>query len=72
LKAILKGYDKEMNSTIGRYEFKHLDGNKWQKVSEKIVMQKLVESFNPITPIIIKMLSGEEIVTSQGIYRRAE
>ena len=61
-----------MNFTIGRYEFKQLDENKWQKVSEKIVMQKLVESFNPITPIIIKMLSGEEIVTAQGIYRRAE
>ena len=61
-----------MNSTIGRYEFKQLDENKWQKVSEKIVMQKLVDNFNPITPIIIKMLSGEEIVTAQGIYRRAE
>jgi hypothetical protein len=61
-----------MNFTIGRYEFKQLDENKWQKVSEKIVMQKLVDNFNPITPIIIKMLSGEEIVTAQGIYRRAE
>jgi hypothetical protein len=69
---MLKGYDKEMNFTIGRYEFKNLGENKWQTVSEKIVMQKLVDNFNPVTPIIIKMLSGEEIVTSQGIYRRAE
>ncbi|MGD1969377.1 MAG: hypothetical protein PVH74_13720 [Desulfobacterales bacterium] len=61
-----------MNFTIGRYEFKNLGENKWQTVSEKIVMQKLVDNFNPVTPIIIKMLSGEEIVTSQGIYRRAE
>ncbi|MGD2022550.1 MAG: hypothetical protein PVG52_15140 [Desulfobacterales bacterium] len=72
MKAMLKGYDKEMNFTIGRYEFKNLGENKWQTVSEKIVMQKLVDNFNPVTPIIIKMLSGEEIVTSQGIYRRAE
>jgi len=69
---MLKGYDKEMNFTIGRYEFKNLGENKWQTVSEKIVMQKLVDNFNPVTPIIIKMLSGEEIVTAQGIYRRAE
>ncbi len=59
-----------MNITIGRYEFKDLEENKWQKVSEKIVMQKLVDNFNPVTPIIMKMLSGEEIVTTQGIYRK--
>jgi hypothetical protein len=61
-----------MNFTIGRYEFKHFDENKWQTVSEKIVMQKLVDHFDRITPIISKMLRGEEITTSQGIYRKAE
>jgi hypothetical protein len=60
-----------MNFTIGRYEFRHFDENKWQTVSEKIVMQKLVDIFDPVTPIISKMLRGEEIMTAQGIYRRA-
>jgi hypothetical protein len=60
-----------MDFTIGRYEFRHFGEDTWQRVSEKFVMQKLVDNFDPVTPIISKMLRGEEIMTAQGIYRRA-
>jgi hypothetical protein len=59
-----------MEFIIGRYEFKHFDDNKWQTVPEKIVMEKLVDNFDPITPVLSKMLNGDEIITSQGIYRK--
>jgi hypothetical protein len=59
-----------MKSTLGKYEFKHFGAHNWQKVSEKVVMEKLVDNFDPVTPIISKILSGEEIITSQGIYRK--
>jgi hypothetical protein len=59
-----------MQFNLGRYEYKHVDDNKWQTVSEKIVMEKLVDSFDLITPVISRMLKGEEIITSQGIYRK--
>jgi hypothetical protein len=59
-----------MQFNLGRYEYKHFGDNQWQTVSEKIVMEKLVDSFDLITPIISRMLKGEEIITSQGIYRK--
>jgi hypothetical protein len=51
------------------YEAKHIGENEWQKISEKIVMERLVDSFDPVTPIISKMLRGQEIVVSREIYR---
>ena len=39
------------------------------KISEKTVMERLVDSFYPVTPIISRMLRGEEIIVSQEIYR---
>lgn len=35
-----------------------------------IVMEKLLDHFDPVTPILVKMIKGDEIVTSQGIYRK--
>jgi hypothetical protein len=32
-------------------------------------MERLVDSFDPVNPIIIRMLRGEEIIVSQEIYR---
>lgn len=59
-----------MVSVLRHYEFKHFGENKWQKVSEKTVMEKLVDNFDPVTPILSKILSGEEIITAHGIYRK--
>jgi hypothetical protein len=60
-----------MKYYLKRYEFKHVGENKWQKVSEKTVMEKLVDSFDPVTPILSRMLRGEEVVTAQGVYRKS-
>jgi hypothetical protein len=38
-------------------------------ISETKVMERLVDSFDPVTPIISRMLKGEEIIVSQEIYR---
>ena len=51
------------------YEAKRIGEHEWQKISEKAVMERLVDSFEPVTPIISKMLRGEEIVVSREIYR---
>lgn len=59
-----------MKFIIRRYEFKHFGENKWRNVSEKTVMEKLADHFDPLTPILVKMIEGYEIVTSQGIYRK--
>jgi hypothetical protein len=62
--------DDVMASILRHYEFKHLGETKWQKVSEKTVMEKLVDNFDPVTPILSRILRGEEIITIQGIYRK--
>jgi len=51
------------------YEVKNIGEHVWQKIAEKTVMERLVDSFDPVTPIISRMLRGEEIVVSQEIYR---
>jgi hypothetical protein len=52
-----------------RYEVRHIGEHDWHKISEKTVMERLVDSFEPVTPIISRMLKGEEIIVSQEIYR---
>jgi hypothetical protein len=59
-----------MQFMIGKYEYKHLDDNQWQTVSEKVVMEQLADRFDLLTPVISRMLRGEEIIMPQGIYRR--
>jgi hypothetical protein len=51
------------------YEVRHIGEHGWQKITEKTVMERLVDSFDPVNPIISRMLRGEEIIVSQEIYR---
>ena len=51
------------------FEVRHIGEHGWQKITEKTVMERLVDSFDPVTPIISRMLRGEEIAVSQEIYR---
>ena len=43
--------------------------SEWRAVSEKRVLEKLAECFDPIYPIIGKMLAGDEIFARREIYR---
>jgi hypothetical protein len=51
------------------FEFKKVGEDRWQKASEKLVLEKLIEYFDPITPILVRMFKGDEIVTHREIYR---
>ena len=59
------------NTKIGSpcYEVRHIGEHEWHKISETKVMERLVDNFDPVTPIISRMLKGEEIIVSQEIYR---
>jgi len=58
-----------MQFTISYFEVKKFGDYNWQEVSEKMVLDKLAENFNPITPILTKMLQGNEIIAEAEIYR---
>lgn len=64
------GSDDVMKHYLRRYEFKHVGETKWQKISEKTVMETLVDNFDPVTPVLARILKGEEIITAHGIYRK--
>jgi hypothetical protein len=58
-----------MKLNMTRFEVKDFEKDEWQEISEKTAVEKLVDSFDQVTPLISKMLQGEEIITSHGIYR---
>ena len=58
-----------MKFQISTFEVRKFGEDKWLEILEKIVLEKLVDCFDPVTPAITKMLDGNEIVTHQEIYR---
>jgi hypothetical protein len=58
-----------MHFELSHYEFKDSNSDKWHRVSETLVLQKLVDVFDPLTPLLAEMLQGKEITTPEGIFR---
>ncbi len=58
-----------MQFKIACFEVKKFGEDNWQEVPEKMVLEKLVDCFDPVTPIITKMLEGNEIATETVTYR---
>ena len=58
-----------MEFKISCFEVKKIGDSHWQEVSEKLVLEKLVDNFDPVTPIITKMLQGNEITAETEMYR---
>lgn len=58
-----------MQFTMTCFEVKKFGEISWKDVSEKMVLEKLAENFYPITPILTKMLQGNEIIAETEIYR---
>jgi len=64
---LLKGV--KMQYKIACFEVRKLGEANWRRASEKMVLEKLAECFDPVSPIIVEMLQGNEIVARQEIYR---
>ena len=58
-----------MQLDMPKYEVRNVDGELWEDVSEKNVMETLVDIFDQITPILTEILHGKEVITPYGIYR---
>ena len=58
-----------MEIELTHYEVRSIGENEWHKISEKTVMERLVDNFDPVTPVLSKILRGEEIILSHEIYR---
>ena len=69
IKSIILGRGKKVRLKMSDFEFKKVGEDGWQKISEKMVLDKLIEYFDPITPVLKRMFDGDEIVTRREIYR---
>ncbi len=58
-----------MQFMLSQYEFKDSNSDDWQKVSETFVLEKLVDIFDPLTPLLSEMVQGKEVITSEGVFR---
>ena len=58
-----------MQIDMPKYEVRDVDGGRWEDISEKSFMEKLVDLFDQVTPIMADILDGKEVITPYGIYR---
>jgi hypothetical protein len=59
-----------MNNSVTRYQIREVENNTWKDVSEKTVLESLATRFDRLTPVLSKLLQGEEIITAHESYRR--
>ena len=52
-----------------RFEVKHLNKDKWEDVSEDIVLELIKENFVRVTSAINDLLNGKILLTSNGLCR---
>ena len=54
---------------LPQFEIKNISENDWEKVSERDFLEKLLDSFKLITPVLSQMFHGKEIITHNCIFR---
>jgi hypothetical protein len=52
-----------------QYQIRCCDDEDWVSISEKSVLESLLDNFDCIFPIIDEMLQGKEIIIQDSIYR---
>ena len=52
-----------------RFEFKHLNKDNWEDVSEGAVLELVQENFVRVTTAIHDLLKGKTLLTSNGLCR---
>ena len=57
---------------MSQFQVKYSDGDGWKEISENKVLGKLVDKFDRVAPIIIQMVQGKQIITTDGIFRMKE
>ena len=58
-----------MEIKMTQFEVKYSNHEHWETISEKIVMERLLDTFSLVTPVISEMMKGKYAHTSHGIYR---
>lgn len=55
---------------MNQFEVKYFDEDAdWMKVSERLAMERISDYFDHVSPVLMELLAGKEIVTSDAIIR---
>ena len=58
-----------MELKMTEFEVKYSHKAHWETVPEKIVMERLLDTFSLVTPVITEMIKGKYAYTPYGVYR---
>jgi hypothetical protein len=58
-----------MKSKELRFEIQFYSKGNWIEVSETVFLRRLLDSFYPVTPVIVKMLKGGEVAAASASFR---
>jgi hypothetical protein len=58
-----------MMFSMPQYEVRFHDRAKWEEISEIELMHLLQKSYDRVTPAIQQMLEGEQVLTTDAVYR---
>jgi len=58
-----------MMFSMPQYEVRFHDRTQWEEISEIELMHRLYESYDRVTPAIQQMIEGEQVLTTDAIYR---
>ena len=51
------------------YEVRYHQNQEWQELTELQLLQKLVETYDRVTPAIQHMIEGKQFLTVEAVYR---
>jgi hypothetical protein len=58
-----------MMFSMPQYEVRFHDRAQWEEISEIELMHLLHESYDRVTPAILQMIEGEQVLTADAVYR---
>jgi hypothetical protein len=58
-----------MMFSMPEYEFRFHDGGEWEEISEIELMHRLHESYDRVTQAIRLLIEGEQVLTTEAVYR---
>ena len=58
-----------MKFKLPQYKVKYHENEQWEEISELRAINELYKAFKKVTQAIKEMIEGEEVKTSNAIYR---
>ncbi len=59
----------DMMLYLHQYERKCHDSEKWEDISETVLLVELMDLYGRVTPAIQQIIEGNHVLTSKAIYR---